>query len=164
MKKVAKELTHLGREYLASLDDPLRDQRPRLMMWAEVYEPLAFHGPHSHTGVPVVGIFAARCEAGSQDISFEDPRGINPPFGKKERFSLSEGEVLLFPSWASHFLEPNLGNSTNVFISFALEKGRGPQDFDWEDDATGSFVETRVNKIKRGGQKKTSDEQQRTEL
>ena len=28
---------------------------------------------------------------------------------------------LLFPSWASHFVDPNRGNETHVFLSFAIQ-------------------------------------------
>ena len=46
--------------------------------------------------------------------------------------------MIFFPSWSSHFIDPNRHNDTNVFLSFAIQNPSGVHDFDWEDDGIGA--------------------------
>eukprot|EP00930_Biecheleria_cincta_P075601 TRINITY_DN62784_c0_g1_i1.p1 TRINITY_DN62784_c0_g1~~TRINITY_DN62784_c0_g1_i1.p1 ORF type:complete len:312 (+),score=33.62 TRINITY_DN62784_c0_g1_i1:44-979(+) len=132
--------------------------RLRFIPWVEVYRPNEFQHPHTHTGSPFVGMFAASCEEASQSVTIEDPRGINPPFGRKQRFVMQSGDLIIFPSWASHFLEPNRGTSTNVFVSFAIQGEGGPQEFDWEDDGLGNVVKSDTKMIKKKSSKRSGTE------
>eukprot|EP00931_Biecheleriopsis_adriatica_P047565 TRINITY_DN27424_c0_g2_i1.p1 TRINITY_DN27424_c0_g2~~TRINITY_DN27424_c0_g2_i1.p1 ORF type:complete len:325 (-),score=63.83 TRINITY_DN27424_c0_g2_i1:32-976(-) len=118
----------------------------RLIPWVEVFRQGEMQSPHAHTGSHVAGIFCVRCT--SQRVIFEDPRGINPPFGRKHNVVMQPGDVLMFPSWLSHFFDPNHGKSTNVYISFVIQGPGGPGDFDWEDDELGNVIHQHVKKIK----------------
>lgn len=136
-KKVAEANLELG-----------RGRRARFIPWVEVYRPGEFQRPHTHTGSPVVGIIALRCGFESQRMAIEDPRGINPPFGRKYTHAFKQGDVLFFPSWTSHLMEPNRHNETNIFLSFAVQGQEGVTSFDWEDDGIGALVKTVKKKIK----------------
>lgn len=137
--------------FLNSLTGEKRKHKFRTFAWAEVYRPGDFQRPHTHTGAAVAGMFFARYGTGSiggQDLVFEDMRGINPPFGRKHEHHPAQGELVLWPSWASHFLSPHPGNSTNVFFSFLIWPPNGAPDFDWEDDVTGDYVYRKTSSIK----------------
>ena len=85
-----------------------------------------------------------RCWQRSQHFC-EDPRGINPPFGKTHTHNVEEvwqcsnvwlgstvgnyvpgfgtfwkGSLTMFPSWASHFITPNMKSRTAVHCSASL--------------------------------------------
>ena len=74
-------------------------------------------------------------------VHIEDPRGINPPYGKTHVVTPQQGELVMFPSWISHVITPNTAaNSTVVVFAFCVYPVEGPTDLDWEDDPTGSMV------------------------
>jgi len=169
----SSEYTELRRqlERLATmyLNDAAKDSRRpaspkmRTFIWAEVYNPRDSHRPVTFTGAPVMGTYFARYTSArgqAQKYAFEDPRGINPPFGKTHNAQPKQGEVYMHPAWSSTFLTPHPLNSTNVVFRFICWPPEGPSDFDWEDDATGDFIHSKQFKIKRpqgspaGGQAK----------
>lgn len=135
-----------------------RNRRIRFIPWVEAYRPGEFQHPHTHTGSPMVGIIALRCGSESQRIAIEDPRGINPPFGRKYFYAFKQGDVIVFPSWASHMMEPNRHNGTNIFLSFAVQGEEGVKEFDWEDDGIGALVKTVKKTIRASSTKKGRQE------
>mmetsp|Transcript_29783 Transcript_29783/g.61432 ORF Transcript_29783/g.61432 Transcript_29783/m.61432 type:complete len:332 (-) Transcript_29783:210-1205(-) len=151
MKRVMTKIFGQVAAYKQASDATLEasdSRKGRFIPWVEVYRPREFHHPHTHTGSPIVGTLVLRCGKQKQRLVFEDPRGINPPFGRKHNVDVEEGDLLLFPSWASHFVDPNRGNETHVFLSFAIQGHGGPQDFDWEDDGTGAVVKKMDRRIR----------------
>jgi len=138
--------------------DLSRNRRIRFIPWVEAYRPGEFQHPHTHTGSPIVGIIALRCGSESQRIAIEDPRGINPPFGRKYSHAFKQGDVIVFPSWASHLMEPNRHNGTNIFLSFAVQGEEGVKEFDWEDDGIGALVKTVKKTIRASSTKKGRQE------
>merc|ERR1712107_824664 len=81
-------------------------------------------------------------------MGFEDLRGVNPPFGRTHHHQPQRGELLLFPAWASHFLTPHSGNTSNVFFNFLLWPPGGTSDFDWEDDILGDYTYSKTSRIR----------------
>ncbi|CAE7194669.1 cya, partial [Symbiodinium necroappetens] len=159
MKRVMKKIFGQVAAYKHASDATLESsdsRKGRFIPWVEVYRPRDFHHPHTHTGSPIVGTLVLRCGKQKQRLVFEDPRGINPPFGRKYHVDVREGDLLLFPSWASHFVDPNRGNETHVFLSFAIQGHGGPQEFDWEDDGTGAVVKKMDKRIRAKAKKGTA--------
>ncbi|CAE7523156.1 cya [Symbiodinium sp. KB8] len=159
MKRVMKKIFGQVAAYKHASDATLESsdsRKGRFIPWVEVYRPRDFHHPHTHTGSPIVGTLVLRCGTQKQRLVFEDPRGINPPFGRKYHVDVREGDLLLFPSWASHFVDPNRGNETHVFLSFAIQGHGGPQEFDWEDDGTGAVVKKMDKRIRAKAKKGTA--------
>ncbi|CAK9049447.1 Hypothetical protein SCF082_LOCUS27409 [Durusdinium trenchii] len=145
LKSLVKSISeHLGAYKKVAEANLQVDRRGgfRFIPWVEVYRPGEFQHPHAHTGSPVVGIIALKCGFETQRMIIEDPRGINPPFGRKYQHAFKQGDMILFPSWASHFMDPNRHNETHVFLSFAIQGPGGVKEFDWEDDGIGSLVKT----------------------
>lgn len=138
--------------------DGERPQKMRTFIWAEVYRHREFHRPVVKTGSYCTGMLWVRFkknQAGSAKLMIEDPRGVNPPYGKTHSILPSEGMLNVWPSWTSHFISPNMVNSTNVVFGFISQPHGGSPEFDWEDDPTGSYIYSKTSKInvkKKGGQ------------
>lgn len=154
-KSIKQDILGVLKSYAKQAGQDTPDGRLRFIPWVEVYRPNEFQHPHTHTGSPFVGMFAASCEEESQAVTIEDARGITPPFGRKQRFTMKSGDLIIFPSWAPHFLEPNRGTNTNVFVSFAIQGQGGPHEFDWEDDALGNVVKSDTKQIKKKSSKRS---------
>jgi len=152
-KSLRFQIERLTGMYLNNLgkgDDQTR-RRFRTFIWVEVFRQADSMRPHVHTGAHTAGVFFSRysSDEGAQKFAFEDPRGINPPFGKTHNHQPQQGELLIFPSWASHFVTPHPMNSTNVFFNFVCWPPDGAPELDWEDDTTGDYVYTKQLNIKR---------------
>lgn len=121
---------------------PATEKRFQVMFWAEVFR----KGDAMRPGASVNGAFLrgryyAHCERGAIKHNFEDPRGINPPYGKTHSHPAYNGNLVLFPTWASHFITPNMMNSTIVSFSFMAFPADGGY-LDSNDDRTGrTFIQ-----------------------
>lgn len=73
-----------------------------IFSWAAVHSDSDYHGPHTHTGELVVGVYYARVSRTSGRLRLFDPRGTVPPFGKTYDFSCQSGQMIFFPSWLQH--------------------------------------------------------------
>jgi len=124
----------------------------RTFIWAEVYGFADAQRPYTRTGAFSAGRVTARftkLKGYGQKVAFEDARGINPPFGRTHNHELSEGNLMLHPSWSATFVTPHRLNSTNVFFAFAAWPQEGPGGLDWEDDSTGDYTLKKKLNIKR---------------
>jgi hypothetical protein len=79
---------------------------PRIFCWAGIHSNGASHPPHLHPGCMLSGVYYARVCEGAGDITFEDPRGPRPPFHEKFTHRSTEGGMLLFPGWLTHYVTP----------------------------------------------------------
>ena len=105
-------------------------------MWASVHQHGSHHQAHHHVNSIVSGVFyislpsieqptsSSSSSSSSTDstkhaesskinsnnrvgsIVFEDPRGNLPPFGKSFRYTPSVGDLVLFPGWLVHRVDP----------------------------------------------------------
>ena len=84
-----------------------------LFAWAGVHEHGSRHAPHHHQGSAVSGVFYLRVPpAAHADVGLfvaDDPRGPRPPFDNQLRHTPTPGELLLFPPWLTHSVEPVSG-------------------------------------------------------
>ena len=70
------------------------------MAWAAAHEGCSLHTPHVHQESAVSGVFYVSVPPRSGPISFDDPRGMRPPFAANRLVHYpSAGELLLFPPW-----------------------------------------------------------------
>ncbi len=99
--------------------------------WANVNPEGAPHSPHSHPNNFLSGVYYVRTPAGSDSISFHDPRTqpnvISPKTRKRNNHNASlinvpvkEGRLLLFPSWFRHSVVPNSGKGERISVSFNI--------------------------------------------
>ncbi|CAK0887325.1 unnamed protein product [Prorocentrum cordatum] len=107
-KRLQTRIADLTRLYLKrtgyrSSDIPRRFHQ---FVWVEVYEKGDALRPGARTdGAYLLGRYFASAKRGALKLNFEDPRGINPPYGKTFSHQVYEGNVVLFPTWTSHFIQ-----------------------------------------------------------
>ena len=76
---------------------------PRVSLWATLHEGCSSHATHVHPDAAVSGTFYLAMPPRAGAISFEDPRGMRPPFARNRlTHQPRAGELLLFPPWLSH--------------------------------------------------------------
>merc|ERR1712150_62683 len=73
-----------------------------LFSWCAVNSPGENHNFHTHIGELVVGVFYARTSDVSGKLTFSDPRGHSPPFGKTFDYTPQTGDLIFFPAWLAH--------------------------------------------------------------
>jgi len=143
-KTLRKTLMKLGNHYIGSFQENHPGMgRLQILMWAEVFGPMEYQLPHSHTGALLAGAFCVKHKRNpeeAQKLIFKDPRGSNPPFGRTHEYPVTHGEVLFWPSWAPHYVSANPLNTSTVWWHFLMWPEGGARDLDWEDDPTGDFT------------------------
>jgi hypothetical protein len=71
-------------------------------------------------------VFYARVPQGSGSLVFADPRGILPPFGNVVEHLPQEGELIVFPGWLGHQVQPSHFESpSHVRVSFSCNAAGG---------------------------------------
>lgn len=141
------QLTRLYLKRTGGADIP---KKFRIFSWVEVFDEGDAQRPMSFTdGAFVMGkYFVSLPRAEALKLNFEDPRGINPPYGKTFSYQAYQGSIVLFPTWVSHFITPNMHKETVVCISFIVYPPDGNSQ-DWEDDRTGSLEVSRSFQVER---------------
>jgi len=141
LKHFIMDLTrHYNKKNGFAPESPAGGKHFQVILWAEVFR----KGDAMRPGASVNGAFLrgryyAMCERGAIKQNFEDPRGINPPYGKTYSHSPYRGNLVLYPTWASHFITPNMLNTTIVSFSFMAFPLDGAY-VDSNDDQTGKIV------------------------
>jgi hypothetical protein len=75
-------------------------------VWASVHADGSAHARHDHAGAVVSGVLYVRSPPGAGKICFYDPRGNLPPFEQCVYHEPAAGDLLIFPPWLSHAVEP----------------------------------------------------------
>jgi uncharacterized protein (TIGR02466 family) len=99
--------------------------------WANVSRPGAGHEWHSHPNNLLSGVYYLRAPKGGNAITFYDPRPqaavIAPPLHEISResagkidFPVSDGDLILFPSWLYHSVPRNGSAEFRVSIAFNI--------------------------------------------
>ncbi|CAE7300543.1 unnamed protein product [Symbiodinium natans] len=143
-KRLRARIQESARLYLkrSGWDSDDLPKRFKIFIWVEVFNPGDALRPSAHTdGGFVMGRYWVQAQRNAMKFNFEDPRGINPPFGKTHSLTIDLGTMTLFPTWASHFLTPNMKGKTIVCYAFSVYPDNG-NTLDFEDDQTGTFIVT----------------------
>lgn len=148
-KRLVKGINSKIVKYFGMATGQRGEDKYSIFPWIEVYRPGEHHPPIMRTGAPATAIFAAKL-GGEQALTFVDERGYSPPHNKRHTVHLSQGELMITPAWATYYLSPNLGNSSNIFFRFWISMPQGVNDFDWEDDPLGSYVHVKQIRLKVG--------------
>jgi uncharacterized protein (TIGR02466 family) len=99
--------------------------------WATVLARGASHKLHSHPNNFLSGVYYVRTGEGADTINFHDPRRqadvIRPPVVELTRENtdqvvvrVSDGTLLLFPSYLEHSVDANRSDAERISISFNL--------------------------------------------
>ena len=99
--------------------------------WATVLAKGATHKTHSHPNNFLSGVYYVRVHPGSDTINFHDPRRqthvIRPPVAELTAENtdqvvvrLSNGTLLMFPSYLEHSVDANMSEMERTSVSFNL--------------------------------------------
>lgn len=97
--------------------------------WANISAKGASHRAHSHPNNFLSGVYYIQTGPGADTINFHDPRSqtgiIRPPVTELTRentdqvvVTVSDGTLLLFPSYLEHSVEPNRSDDHRISVSF----------------------------------------------
>ena len=110
--------------------EPPAGTRLKLFGWMNANPPGGFNAPHTHPGAHWSGTYYLRQpeveEGRSGMIEFLDPRADLGPWRKlsggavrsKRRLRPRTGELILFPSWLTHWVYPNETDEERWSIAF----------------------------------------------
>lgn len=90
-----------------------------------ITDPGGFNMQHGHAGALYSGCYYVRVPENSGDITFHDPRpgAVYSPLKSKQSFGSlqvlftpQEGQLVLFPSWLEHSVQPNDSDVSRISI------------------------------------------------
>jgi uncharacterized protein (TIGR02466 family) len=99
--------------------------------WANVLAKGAHHKAHSHPNNFLSGVYYVRTHPGTNALNFHDPRNqtgiIRPPVVKlvaentdQVTVTVSNGTLLLFPSYLQHSVDANASEEERISVSFNI--------------------------------------------
>ena len=100
-------------------------------LWANMNPNDAWHPVHSHPNNFLSGVYYVRTYEGADTINFHDPRPqtaiIRPPVTELTAentdqvvVKVSDGTLLMFPSWLPHSVDASASDGTRISISFNI--------------------------------------------
>lgn len=147
-RRMRQLIASFGKRYLERLGYDTSEGF-NIFSWAAVHTDSDFHGPHTHTGELLVGVYYARTTPSSGRLRLFDPRGQVPPFGKVYDFSCEQGQMIFFPSWLQHAalttkLPDDDDGINNERVVFAFNIGIGNRrgdlySLEWHKDPISGF-------------------------
>ncbi len=119
------------RRFAQTLDFDLRGRRLAMTdCWVNIMRRRSVHGLHLHPLATISGTYYVQVPRGSSGLKFEDPRlaryMASPPRRVRARarnrtwvtLPARTGRLVLFESWLSHEVPPNLARGERVSVSF----------------------------------------------
>jgi uncharacterized protein (TIGR02466 family) len=97
-------------------------------MWLNVHSQHGFNHAHVHSGGWYSGVYYLQCTDKTGNITFLDPRpGAEMSFYHKSIESNNHsirpktGDLILFPAWLPHLVEPNKDTQNRISVAFNIE-------------------------------------------
>ena len=98
-------------------------------LWANMNPKGAAHSIHSHPNNFLSGVYYLRTHEGADTVNFHDPRSqtgiIRPPVTELTAentdqvvVKVSDGTLLMFPSWLPHSVDASSSDETRISVSF----------------------------------------------
>jgi uncharacterized protein (TIGR02466 family) len=100
--------------------------RFRLEAWVNLHDPGGFNTLHVHPHVLLAGSYYLRTPEGAGPVVFRDPRpgvvltslpGTGVHCVSSGSLRPREGQLVIFPHWLDHRVEPNEGNEARIVIA-----------------------------------------------
>ena len=100
-------------------------------LWANMNPKGVAHHIHSHPNNFLSGVYYLRTHEGADTVNFHDPRSqtgiIRPPVTELTAentdqvvVKVSDGTLLMFPSWLPHSVDASGSSKTRVSVSFNI--------------------------------------------
>lgn len=94
--------------------------------WINYNEPLSRNVLHSHNSAHLSGVYYISAND-TGNLRFLNPSNIlgncnfNAPYVRDFEFTPSDGDLIIWPSWVPHEVEPNLSEKPRINIAFDIE-------------------------------------------
>ena len=99
--------------------------------WATINAPGRGHPKHAHPNSFLSGVYYVQTQRGTDTINFHDPRAqtaiIRPPVTElvaanadQAVITVTDGTLLLFPSWLEHSVDANVSKQVRMSVSFNI--------------------------------------------
>ncbi len=103
-------------------------------VWYNVCPKGGYNETHVHPGAFLSGVYYLKKPEKSGDINFHDPRkgsmcSREPQHvarGSLQRVDTKAGDIIIFPGWLEHSVEPNFDEEDRISISFNVSWGYKP--------------------------------------
>jgi uncharacterized protein (TIGR02466 family) len=100
-------------------------------LWANMNPKGTAHPIHSHPNNFLSGVYYVRTREGADTVNFHDPRSqtgiIRPPVTELTAENtdqvvakVSDGTLLMFPSWLPHSVDASGSDETRISVSFNI--------------------------------------------
>lgn len=128
MEPMIAEIQQAVQQVLQFLD--IKYERARVTgCWANVNAVGMSHREHIHPNNYLSGVYYVQADDGANNFTIDDPRPqrhmIKPrvveftPFNAAQfKMSVKPGDMLVFPAWLPHSVEPNRSSRVRVSVSF----------------------------------------------
>lgn len=96
---------------------------PKIVWWANINSPGSRNTFHTHREDEFSCVYYLQ-GSGTGDLRFPNPANLlgdcskTSPFTRDFLFAPNDGDLILFPSWMPHEVEPNLSNRDRINIAF----------------------------------------------
>ena len=108
---------------------PNKETKPYITsMWLNVHGQHGFNHVHVHSGAWYSGVYYLNCTEKTGNITFLDPRpGAENNFYHKHvepsnhTIKPITGDLILFPAWLPHLVEPNQDTENRISVAFNVE-------------------------------------------
>jgi len=127
-KKLKKELDLKVKDYFQKVISPKNNIEPYITQsWLNYTEKNQYHHKHSHSNSIISGVFYINCNKSLDKITFfnESHKTIKPEVkdfnlfnSESWWFSVTTGNIFLFPSSLTHMVETKQGENTRISLSF----------------------------------------------
>lgn len=98
---------------------PRAPRADELFCWCSVHRSGSWHRQHTHASA-FSAVFFAEAPPGSGGLVFSDPRGPLPPFGNTLTVLPVPGDIVVFPGWLAHVVEPStFAHPDDTRVSFS---------------------------------------------
>ena len=98
-------------------------------LWVNVAAPGGAVRMHNHPNNVLSGVYYVQVQEGADSINFHDPRPqaavVRPPVTELTAYNTDQvvvrvvdGDLLVFPSWLSHSVDPNRSDRVRISASF----------------------------------------------
>jgi uncharacterized protein (TIGR02466 family) len=98
-------------------------------MWSNILKPGETHAPHTHSNNIISGVFYLKAND-TAGLRFYDPRPQSTVFDLNREFNWNNcslweyasktNRMILFPSWLSHMVPPNITKDNRISVAFNL--------------------------------------------
>ena len=119
LEPLTKAIIEAGTDVLIDSRAPAGSHVQLYEMWANILETGGYHNPHTHGCGGLSGVLHVTSPPDASPLVFLAPFGGCRKL--HEIIPAKAGQMLIFPSWLPHYVEPYTGKESRISVSFNLQ-------------------------------------------